>query len=37
MSTHGVMIDAMYSRRLFDALKQRSSGISKRHAKPLSE
>ena len=37
MSTHGVIIDAMYSRRLFDARKQSSSGISKCHAKPLSE
>ena len=37
MSTHGVMIDAMYSRRLFDARNQRTSGTSKRHAKPLSE
>jgi hypothetical protein len=37
MSTHGEMMDATYSRRLLDAQKSKSSGISKRQAKPSSE
>ncbi len=36
-STHGEMINAIYSSRLFDARNRRSSGISNRQAKPSSE
>jgi hypothetical protein len=35
MSTHGEIMEAMYSKRLFDAQKSKSSGISKRQAKPV--
>ncbi len=37
MSTHGEMMDTMYSRRLLDAQNRRSFGISYRQANPLSE
>ncbi len=36
-STHGKMIDAIYSSRLFDARNRRSSRISNCQAKPSSE
>jgi hypothetical protein len=37
MSTHGEIMEAMYSKRLFNAPKSKSSGILKRQAKPLLE
>ena len=37
MLTHRVIINAISSRRLFDAQKRSSTGILKRHANPLSE
>ncbi len=37
MSTHGEMMDGMYSRRLLDARNHKSSRISNRQANPSSE
>jgi hypothetical protein len=37
MSTHGEIMEAMYSKRLFDAQKSKSSGILKCQGKPLSK
>ncbi len=37
MSTHGKMMDAMHLRRLLDAQKRKSSGISKCQANPLAK